>query len=55
VLVTPHMAPHTAEATAAMGRLALDDLLAVLSGHHPRFAVVAPRGQVTGRQNGREG
>jgi D-3-phosphoglycerate dehydrogenase / 2-oxoglutarate reductase len=44
VLVTPHMAPHTAEATTAMGRMALDDVLAVLSGHRPRFAVVAPPG-----------
>ena len=37
VLVTPHIGPHTAEATTAMGRLALDDLLAVLSGREPRF------------------
>jgi len=42
VLVTPHMAPHTAEATTAMGRTALEDLLAVLSGRCPRFAVVVP-------------
>ncbi len=37
VLVTPHIGPHTAEATTAMGRLAVDDLLAVLSGREPRF------------------
>jgi len=36
VLVTPHMGPHTPEATRAMGRMALDDLLAVLSGGSPR-------------------
>jgi D-3-phosphoglycerate dehydrogenase / 2-oxoglutarate reductase len=38
VIVLPHMGPHTAEATSAMGRLALDELLTVLSGglpHHP--------------------
>jgi D-3-phosphoglycerate dehydrogenase len=39
VLVTPHMGPHTAEATTAMGRLALDDLLTVLSGGTPRYPV----------------
>ncbi len=37
VLVTPHMGPHTAEATSAMGSWALDDLLAVLSGRAPRY------------------
>ena len=37
VLVTPHMGAHTAEATSAMGRMALDELLAVLSGRLPRF------------------
>ena len=36
VLVTPHMGPHTAEATNAMGAMALDDLLAVLSGRAAR-------------------
>ena len=41
VLVTPHISPHTAEATTAMGRAALDDLLAVLSGRRPRFPVPA--------------
>ncbi len=39
VLVTPHIGPHTAEATTAMGRVALDELLAVLSGRTPRFPV----------------
>jgi D-3-phosphoglycerate dehydrogenase len=39
VLVTPHAAPHTAEATAAMGRLAVEDLLAVLDGRAPRHPV----------------
>jgi len=37
VLVTPHMSPHTAEATTAMGRMALDELLAVLAGRAPNF------------------
>jgi D-3-phosphoglycerate dehydrogenase len=37
VLVTPHMGPHTPEATRAMGRMALDDLLTVLSGGSPRY------------------
>ena len=37
VLVTPHMGPHTAEATAAMGARARDDLLAALSGRAPRY------------------
>ena len=39
VLVTPHMGPHTAEATSAMGAWALDDLLAVLSGRAPRYPI----------------
>lgn len=42
VLVTPHAAPHTAEATAAMGRIAVDDLLAVLAGEAPRHPVPIP-------------
>ncbi len=37
VLVTPHMAPHTDAATAAMGRIALEELTAVLAGRAPRF------------------
>jgi len=40
VIVMPHMGPHTAEATSAMGRAAVDELIAVLSGRAPRFAVV---------------
>lgn len=39
VIVTPHMAPHTAEATLAMGRAALEEVLAVLSGRTARFEV----------------
>jgi D-3-phosphoglycerate dehydrogenase len=39
VLVTPHIGAHTVEATAAMGRAALRDLLAVLSGRPPRYPV----------------
>jgi D-3-phosphoglycerate dehydrogenase len=42
VLVTPHAAPHTAEATAAMGRMAVEDLLAVLEGRAPRHPVTIP-------------
>ena len=41
VLVTPHLGGHTAEATAAMARIAVDELLAVLDGRPPRFAVQA--------------
>lgn len=37
VIVLPHMGPHTAEATRAMSRMALDEVLAVLSGRQPRF------------------
>ncbi len=37
VLITPHIGPHTAEATTAMGRIALDEVLAVLSGQPPRY------------------
>jgi D-3-phosphoglycerate dehydrogenase / 2-oxoglutarate reductase len=40
VLVTPHMAAHSPEAETAMGRAALDELLAVLSGREPHFPVV---------------
>jgi D-3-phosphoglycerate dehydrogenase len=39
VLVTPHLGAATAEATEAMGRIALEELLAVLSGREPRYAV----------------
>jgi D-3-phosphoglycerate dehydrogenase len=37
VIVTSHIGPHTAEATAAMGRTALNELLAVLSGSEPMY------------------
>ena len=43
VLLTPHIAPHTTEATTMMGQMALDEILAVLSGRAPRFAVEPPR------------
>ncbi len=39
VIVTPHIGAHTAEATAAMGRGALQDLLTVLAGRPPLHAV----------------
>lgn len=42
VLVTPHAAPHTAEATAEMGRMAVEDLLAVLGGEAPGHPVPIP-------------
>jgi D-3-phosphoglycerate dehydrogenase / 2-oxoglutarate reductase len=40
VIVTSHIGAHTAEARAAMGRLAMDDLLAVLGGRRPRHPVI---------------
>lgn len=43
VLVTPHVGAHTREATNAMGRMATDDLIAVLSGAQPRFPVSGDR------------
>lgn len=42
VIVTPHIGARTAESTAAMGRTAVRDLLAVLSGEPPLFAVPVP-------------
>ncbi len=39
VLVTPHMAAHTDDATAAMGRMATEDCLAVLRGAEPAHRV----------------
>jgi hypothetical protein len=33
------MGPHTAEATSAMGRIALEELLSVLAGLPARFAL----------------
>jgi D-3-phosphoglycerate dehydrogenase len=44
VIVTPHMGAHTAEAATAMGRIALDELLAVLAGQTPRFPVAVSSG-----------
>jgi D-3-phosphoglycerate dehydrogenase len=41
IILTPHMGAHTVEAAAAMGRDALADLLAVLSGQPPRFPVIS--------------
>ena len=37
VIVTPHVGPHTAEATTEMGRIAYEELVAVLSGNPPRY------------------
>jgi D-3-phosphoglycerate dehydrogenase len=39
VIVTPHMAAHTDEATNLMGRMALEDCLAVLRGLTPQHPV----------------
>jgi D-3-phosphoglycerate dehydrogenase / 2-oxoglutarate reductase len=44
VILTPHSGADTDEARAAMGRAALDDLLAVLDGRAPRHRVVTPNG-----------
>ena len=41
VIVTPHIGGQTAEARAAMARVAVDELLAVLDGRDPRFRVAA--------------
>jgi D-3-phosphoglycerate dehydrogenase / 2-oxoglutarate reductase len=46
VIVTPHIGARTAESTVAMGRTAVRELLAVLSGGTPRFAVPPSRGTV---------
>lgn len=40
VIVTPHMAAHTDDAMAAMGRMATQDCLAVLRGETPLHRVV---------------
>ncbi len=40
VIVTPHMGAHTDDATAAMGRMATEDCLAVLRGEKPAYRVV---------------
>jgi D-3-phosphoglycerate dehydrogenase len=42
VIVTPHIGARTIEASRAMGRIAVRELLAVLSGEAPRFAVQLP-------------
>jgi phosphoglycerate dehydrogenase-like enzyme len=39
IVLTPHMGAHTGEASTAMGRTAMEDLLTVLSGGTPRFPV----------------
>lgn len=39
VLVTPHLGAATVESAEAMGRIALEELLAVLSGRAARYAV----------------
>jgi phosphoglycerate dehydrogenase-like enzyme len=44
VVVTPHIGAATEEAGAAMGQMALDDLLAVLDGRPPRHPVGGPEG-----------
>lgn len=40
VIATPHMGAHTDGATTGMGRMALEDCLAVLRGEEPRYRVV---------------
>jgi phosphoglycerate dehydrogenase-like enzyme len=40
VIATPHMGAHTDGATSAMGRMALEECLAVLSGQEPAFRVI---------------
>jgi D-3-phosphoglycerate dehydrogenase / 2-oxoglutarate reductase len=45
VLITPHLGAQTREAIDAMGGLAVDDLLAVLSGGRPSHPVVPPGGR----------
>ncbi len=40
VIATPHMGAHTDGAASTMGRLALDDCLAVLRGDEPKHRVV---------------
>lgn len=41
VILTPHSGAHTVEAIEAMGRAAMNDLLAVLRGNPPLYPVVA--------------
>ncbi|MBK9124524.1 MAG: phosphoglycerate dehydrogenase [Chloroflexi bacterium] len=40
VIVTPHTGAHSDDATRAMGRIALEECLAVLRGGEPQFRVV---------------
>jgi D-3-phosphoglycerate dehydrogenase len=40
VIVTPHMGAHADGATTAMGRMALDDCLAVLRGNQPKYRII---------------
>lgn len=40
VIATPHMGAHTDDATNAMGRMALNDCLAVLRGETPKYRIV---------------
>lgn len=42
VIVTPHLGAQTTQAVDNMGSMSLDDVLAVLAGHAPRFPVPAP-------------
>jgi D-3-phosphoglycerate dehydrogenase / 2-oxoglutarate reductase len=42
VLVTPHLGGQTDEAINRMGRMAADDVLAVLRGGHPRHPINEP-------------
>ena len=44
VVITPHTGAATEEARAAMGQMALDDLLAVLDGRAPRHPVAEAEG-----------
>ena len=44
VLITPHLGAQTREAVDTMGSLAVDDVLAVLSGRPPTHPVVPPSG-----------
>ena len=48
VILTPHVGAQTDEAARAMGRMALDDLLAVLRGAEPRHPVAPPPESASG-------
>ena len=41
VIITPHLGSHTVEVTVAMGRIAMEDCLAVLAGRPPRYPVIS--------------